>query len=236
MRVKYELDIDAVADHERQFLEPWLERVAQHSDYMENHKYRHRVAGGFRGLMGSPPLLESLRFMGRQLTAQQGRRGGFLPYDHEIVDLVLSFDSGHWGLVANHVPYAVASGVSVETIELLRDGREAELPASDRQLVDFTRAVRDGQVTDALWDGMVDRFGTERGVVEYVFQIVLLVMHLLLIQAFDDVQITREELDDMLKLLRRGEFPLPEVANDGRGLPGREDPGPAANSSATHRP
>lgn len=178
-------------------------------------KYRHRIAGGFFGLLASPPLASALTDTGRVAMAGQGRPGSYTAVDHEFIDLVLSFDSGHWGLLANHVPFAIASGIPTSTVRALRDGKEGQLSTSDRQIIAFVRAIREGAVTDALWCAMIDRMGTERGVVEFVFLTLNLLTHVRLNQVFDEVQILPEELEDLLERLEQGEYPLPEVVHHG---------------------
>jgi glucosamine 6-phosphate synthetase-like amidotransferase/phosphosugar isomerase protein len=128
---------------------------------------------------------------------------------------VLCFDAGHWGLLANHVPFAVASGIPTSTIRALRDGKEDKLSAADRQVVAFIRATRDGTITDEMWSAMVKRMGSERGVVEFMYFTLHLLMHVRLIQAFDEVQILPHELEDLLTKLEKGQYPLPAVAHAG---------------------
>lgn len=178
-------------------------------------KYRHRIAGGFFGLMCSPGLAAQLTAGGRPAMAQQGKEGSFSAIDHELIDLVLSFDSGHWGLLANHVPYAVASGIPTSTVRALRDGRDAEIPPEQQLTVRFIRATVAGTIDDPLWAAMVKQIGSERGAVELMYMTLHLLMHVRLIQAFDEVQITPDELEDLLGLLERGEYPLPTVAHAG---------------------
>ncbi len=178
-------------------------------------EYRHRIAGGFFGLMCSPGLAAQLTNGGKPAMAQQGKPGSFTAADHEFIDLVLSFDSGHWGLLANHVPYAVASGIPTSTVRAIRDGRDSDLSSADRQVIAFIRATRDGTIDDAMWAGMVDRLGSERGVVELAYFTLHLLTHVRLIQAFDEVQITPVELEDLLVKLELGKYPLPAVAHFG---------------------
>jgi hypothetical protein len=178
-------------------------------------EYRHRIAGGFFGLMCSPRLAAQLTAGGKPAMLQQGKPGSFTAADHEFIDLVLSFDAGHWGLLANHVPFAVASGIPTSTIRALRDGREDQLSAADRQVVAFIRATRDGTITNEMWSAMVKRIGSERGVVELMYFTLHLLMHVRLIQAFDEVQITPHELEDLLGKLEKGQYPLPAVAHAG---------------------
>lgn len=178
-------------------------------------KYRHRIAGGFFGLWSSPRLAAQMTAAGKPAMLQQGKPGSFTAADHEFIDLVLSFDSGHWGLLANHVPYAIASGIPTSTVRALRDGREHELSAADQQVIAFIRGVRDGTVDDALWLGMRERMGSERGVVELAYFTMHLLMHVRMIQLFDEVQILPDELEDLLGMLERGEYPLPAVVHHG---------------------
>jgi hypothetical protein len=178
-------------------------------------KFRHRIAGGFFGLMCSPPLASALTVAGRAVGEQQGKPGRYTAADHEFIDLVLSFDSGHWGLLANHTPFAVASGIPVSTVRALRDGRLGDLSDDDRQVVAFVRAVRDGTVDDAMWQSMVARLGTERGVVELAFMVLTLLTHVRLNQLFDEVEITPGEFEELLILLEQGRYPLPEVIHRG---------------------
>ncbi len=189
-----------------------FEKVRRDKHMLE---YRHRIAGGFFGLMCSPGLAQALTMGGRPASAQQGKAGSFTASDHEFIDLVLSFDSGHWGLLANHVPFAVASGIPTSTVRALRDGREDELSAADRQVVEFIRATRDGTITTPMWKAMVERMGSERGVVELMYFTLHLLVHVRLIQAFDEVQIPPDELEDLLCKLEQGLYPLPEVAHHG---------------------
>lgn len=184
---------------------------------MDKYKleYRHRIAGGFFGLWCSPRLAAQMTAAGKPAMLQQGKTGSFTAADHEFIDLVLSFDAGHWGLLANHVPYAIASGIPTSTVRALRDGRESELSAEDQQVVAFIRGVRDGTVDDALWTGMVERMGSERGVVELAYFTMHLLMHVRMIQLFDEVQILPDELEDLLAKLERGEYPLPPVVHHG---------------------
>jgi len=213
-------------------LEDWdsfqtrFEKVRQDKYSLE---YRHRIAGGFFGLMCSPPLAIALTMGGRSAMAQQGKPQSFTARHHELIDLVLSFDSGHWGLLANHVPFAVASGISTSLVRALRDGKEEALSESDRLVVAFIRATRDGTIDDALWAAMVECIGSERGVVELMYLTLHLLMHVRLIQAFDEVQILPDELEDLLCKLEQGVYPLPQIAHHG---PPETAPEPAHESKA----
>lgn len=43
--------------------------------------------------------------------------------------------------------------------------------------MEFTRAVRDGTMTDEIWRRALRRVGSERGVVEYVAWVLLIMFH-----------------------------------------------------------
>ena len=206
---------EEIAADERADWDAFQVRLAkiQRDKYMM--KYRHRIAGGFFGLMVSPPLASVLSLAGRKITEQQGRPGGFTARQHELIDLVLSVDSGHRGLLANHIPFAIASGIDVPTVRAILDGREEVLGTADREAIAFIRATVDGTMDDVLWQAMVRRIGSERGTVEFVFQILLLLTHVRLNQVFDEPQIEPDELEDLLAQLQAGTYPLPDVAHAG---------------------
>jgi len=208
-------DDSEILPEEREDWEAFQVRYRKVQEDKHELPFRHRIAGGFFGLMASPPNASGLTFVGRKIIEQQGKPGSFSSADHEMIDLVLSFDSGHWGLLANHTPFAVASGIPFETIRALRDGREEQLSEDERLVVAFIRATRDGTMTDETWFAMVERLGTERGAVELAFFVLVLLVHVRLNQVFDEVQILPEEYDDLLSRLEAGQYPLPEVLHFG---------------------
>ena len=107
--------------------------------------------------------------------ARQDEPGSYTGADHEPVDLVLCFDSGYWVFLAGHTPAAIAAGIWVETIEALRDGQEA-LTENLQMQIESIRAARDN-IADELWSRMLAHIKTERGVVELLYQVCLLVFH-----------------------------------------------------------
>lgn len=174
---------------------------------------RHpKTAGGFGGLMASPPLAAALLGMGDAVMQYEALEGRYSGAHHQLIDLVLSFDAGHWGLLAGHTPMAVVEGIGLDTIEALRDGREDLLDDDLRFQVDFIRATRGGELTDELWARMAEEIGSERGVVEHVFMILLLNTHVRLMQAFDEIQITPGEYEDLLGRIRDGSWEMPDTA------------------------
>jgi hypothetical protein len=130
--------------------------------------------------------------------------GSFSPSDHELIDLVLCFDAGYWALLRIHTTSAVIAGVSVDTVEALRDGREDELDNDTRFVVRFIREVAGGTLTDESWDRMEARLGTERGVVDFAILVCILQLHVRLHHVFKVVPISEEEYSAMLAELRKG--------------------------------
>lgn len=158
----------------------------------------------FQSLGVSPPLGAGMSRMGPALMRRQGRPGTFSAADHEMIDLVLAFDSGYWALIAGHVPKAMGAGIRIEAIEALRDGREEALTSDERQQVEFIRAVRDGHMTDEIWDRMAERLGTARGVVELTHFVCNLLFHHRYMWACGVPEMEREALDEMLAAFKDG--------------------------------
>lgn len=129
--------------------------------------------------------------------------GSFSPADHELIDLVLSFDSGYWAFLRIHTPSAVIAGVSVDTIEALRDSHDEALDDDTRFVVGFIRAVANGELTDDSWNRMEERLGSERGVFDFAVLVLTLQLHLRLSQLLKVEPIPDDEYSAMLSELRR---------------------------------
>jgi hypothetical protein len=160
----------------------------------------------YHRLLVNPDAARAIRLVGgatRKVEYASGTHS-FSPSDHELIDLVLCFDSGYWALLRIHTPSAVIAGVSVETIEALRDGREDEIDDDTRFVVRFIREVAAGTLTDETWDRMEERLGSERGVVDFCILICILQLHMRLHHVFKIEPIPEEEYADMLEKLRGG--------------------------------
>lgn len=166
----------------------------------------------FDAMTVSPVLAAHVSRMGRAIMARQGAPGTFSGADHEMIDLLLALDSGYYALLAGHTPNAIAYGVRIDAIEAIRDGREDEvLNADEKQQVEFIRAVRDGTMTDDIWERMETRLGTTRGVVEFVYFVLLLQLHHKFCWAVGNPEMSREAFAQMLNEFRAGtrEVPAP---------------------------
>lgn len=174
-------------------------------------KMHPKTAGGAKSLMVSPRLARGLHQMGTAAMWPEGREGTFDSADHQIIDLVLSFDAGHWGVLAFHTILAVAAGVSVDTVEALRDGRDDDLSERTLHLKQMIRDIRDGTMTEEAFRAGAKLFGSERGLIEYAYMVLLLNTHVRLMQLVDEIQISPEEFDELLTELRNGTWqPMPD--------------------------
>jgi hypothetical protein len=143
----------------------------------ESDEGRGHVLRYFQALMAVPNLGLAVMAACDAVTTHEGRPGTISRADHEIIDQVLALDSGYFGLVGWHTQEAPAAGVRIEAMAALADGREEDFTPDERQQVAFVRAVRDGAMTDDIWQRMRTRLGTDRGVVDYAALVLLLVFH-----------------------------------------------------------
>jgi hypothetical protein len=135
----------------------------------------------------------------------EGRPGGISHIQHELIDETLALDSGYYFFLAGHTPGAMSAGVRIEALEALRDHRDDLLTRDEMQIVQFVRSVRDGGMTDDIWEGMKKSVGNEAAVVDYVCYILLLDMHTRLDRAFGCPEMSREDFSKMLNEYRSGE-------------------------------
>lgn len=167
---------------------------------------------GYPAMKISPSIYGAWRTLAPAFIRGQAA-GRFSSTDHDIVDLVLCFDSGNWGLLPQHTMFYIAAGGRFELIEGLRDGREDLLTDEERHLVQFIRQVAAGQVTDESWEWMKKRLGgNERALFEYVFMIVYLQVHVRLMQVYQIPAISSDEYTEFLDQLRAGTWqPMPDL-------------------------
>ena len=158
----------------------------------------------FRALANTPIIGEALGRLGQAAMEIPGRPGTLSAADHELADAVIAFDSGYLWLLAGHAPLAIKAGVRLEALEALRSGSEADLTEDEVQQVEFIRAVRDGKVSQDIWDRMVLRLGSERGVIEYAFFVLLVQLNHLLANAMGVPNMTDEELNTLFDKLGEG--------------------------------
>jgi hypothetical protein len=107
------------------------------------------------------------------LRDREGKPNTFRVYEHELTAAVYDLDSGYYGFLALRTPFAIAAGVRVEALEALRDHQDDKLTKEEMEHVRFIRAVRDGKMNDAIWNAMKAHMGSERGVVEYTYLVLV---------------------------------------------------------------
>jgi len=163
----------------------------------------------FRALSVSPPLAVQLSKFGYAVMSRQGQPQSFTQHDHEMIDLVLPLDSGYWALLAGHTPCR-NRGRDSDRSDKGASGWDGTTAYEDeREVVGFIRSVRDGAVTDNMWSRMMERIGSERGVVEYVYLICLLIFHHRFCWRLAAAEMTRDAFDRMLSEFEDGTRPVP---------------------------
>lgn len=132
----------------------------------EPYAYSYRVAW-----TNAPLLYFALENAAKATVYQAGTPGYYLPADHELVEFTLGFDAGYWSFQTGHTADAIVAGVRIEALRCLRTGNEEGLTKDESLVVQFTRAVRDGEMTDELWTQMLSRIGTLRGTIGLAYQV-----------------------------------------------------------------
>lgn len=150
----------------------WIEDFENWPEHVEG---REHILEHFTALSTIPPVAIPAIEACEVIFRREGSPGTLSRADHELVDQILVLDSGYLGLIAWHTPTAIQAGVRIEAMLALADGREQDLTDDERQQVEFVRAVRDGQMTNDIWRRMSERLGSDRGVVDYVSLVLLLV-------------------------------------------------------------
>lgn len=143
-----------------------------------------------------------------------GKPGWYAPADHEMVDLVLGFDSGYWVFHAGHTANAIASGVRIEAMRALRNGEEESLTADELLVVTFIRAVRDGEMSDELWDRMLARIGTLQGTIALAYQVSILSSIQQMMSVFGVPAMRPEEWDRLIEAYESGEIDPTDSTQD----------------------
>jgi hypothetical protein len=180
------------------------------NDYVPQVHPKSAVSPYFAAMLASPPLAANLQRLGAAIARQANKEGTWTHAEHEFIDQAVSYELGYLGLLGHHTPMAVTSGIPIETIEALRDGREQDLTEDERLQLRFIRDTMSGELTDESWRAMEARFGSERGTVEYVFFILFLVFHLRFLQVLGIPAITAEEHDKLIEALKAGDWKLPQ--------------------------
>jgi hypothetical protein len=138
-----------------------------------------------------------------RVTDYQDKPGSFTSAEHEIVDMVLPLDAGYYGLLVFHTAGGLSANLNIQTVEALRDHRDDLLHPDDKLRVQFVRAVRDGKMSDELWNRMKEKLGSERGVVDLIHFVLLMEYHQKYIWACGVPEMSRAEFSKMLEDLKQ---------------------------------
>jgi hypothetical protein len=163
----------------------------------------------FGTLLHSPPFAAARHQLSSMIRTAGERDNTYSHVDREFADQVLAVHMKTNVVQKRHVPDAVAAGVRVEAIDALRRGDETALTDDERLLARFIRQVVDGEVDDATWEAMDARLGT-RGVVEYIFFILLLHMTMRMYQAFGCEDPPDAEIEQIVRGLLEGTVDAPD--------------------------
>lgn len=110
----------------------------------------------YSAVANNPPVLAGLRtFLGSLWT-----ESGLSDRQREVVILTAAAEIGSAYEWHQHVSIATDAGLALSEIAAIGRDDRRELPAGDRTLVAYTRAVVRGRVTDAVHRAAVDHIGT----------------------------------------------------------------------------
>lgn len=136
-------------------------------------RHAQEIIDGPRGALVAPfvPLLRS-----PELMVHAQRMGEYLRYrsaiGQRLSELAILVTARHWSQPvewAIHAPIALEAGIDASVVEAIAKGeRPASMSAEEAAVHDFCIELhRDKAVSDATWQGAVERFG-ETGVVDLI--------------------------------------------------------------------
>jgi hypothetical protein len=177
-------------------------------DYDYVYKRVARLTGGdpdniayVAACLNSPPFAADLwKFSGRML-ANFSTNEAFTHVERDYMNVVLAFDLGYYSPegIVGHLTHAVEYlGMRPDMPRAVWEGREQDLTDDERQLVDYIRAYINGNVTDDMWNGIVERFGSVRAAVEYSLALGYNLLCFRSMQAFGVPSVGREEMQRVL--------------------------------------
>jgi hypothetical protein len=165
--------------------------------------------GYYDAWTNAPHLFATFWALGRAVQSGKEQPGSYRMDDHEMIDMILSLDAGYGSFFPAHTPTALSAGIRLEALEALAHGREEELTDDERLQVQFIRAVRDLELTDELWDAMVERLGSVRGAIYFAFFTCYLAFTQQMMAAFGSPGLSLEGWQELLQQFRDGLDPVP---------------------------
>jgi hypothetical protein len=159
--------------------------------------------------LNSPRYAVAIGAMGTASRTAGDREGGMSHVDREWVDQVLSYELGYYNMLEVHTPDAIATGVRVEAIEALRDGRDDDLTDPERLLTAFIREIAGRKLTDETWDAVEADMGKRAAVELTIFTCYFqFLVHLFM--AFGGPITPREAIDELITEIKEGRRELPD--------------------------
>jgi 4-carboxymuconolactone decarboxylase len=145
-------------------------------------KQTGKVMNGYRALLNSPRLAVSWSVMGRYVRFESPLVGSV----EEIVCLAVSRELDGQYMWSRHEPEAIQLGVSDQTIETLRNGKDPDdLTHPDSTIVRFTQEMlRNHRVSDETFASVKKLLGTQ-GCVELAAMVGFMAAFSLLESALD---------------------------------------------------
>jgi hypothetical protein len=123
-------------------------------------------AGPWGPSLHSPLVTAAFNELAKYFRTGGDRPGSFSDAERELVTLTLAFELDVLDMfVPVHVVDALAVGVRKAAIRAVCEGRNNDLTADERVVVDFVRGVAAGDLSDAAYDAMEAHLGV-RGVVD----------------------------------------------------------------------
>jgi len=142
-----------------------------------------RDLGHYHGTLLNSPEFARFFEMGGETVRMRGEDPeSYSQRDRAFVDHVLSRELATNAVLAHFVTEGLSLGIDMPTQRAVREGRDEDLSDDDRLLADYIRATVRGELSDALWERMIERLGP-RGTLDYTCFITFLLMTIRNIQA-----------------------------------------------------
>jgi hypothetical protein len=175
----------------------------------EQARTRETAAGPYFGpLLQSPIIAHHLSELGAFYRSRGETADSFRHKDREWIDIVLGREIGFsmWA----HTADGMAVGVRPEAVLALYERRDDDLLPDERLLADYIKAYAHGATTAAMFQEIVEHFGSMRTAIEWIAFIGHLMLTLSLLMAFTEDRTSDEEIIARVRAVIDGSQPLPD--------------------------
>jgi hypothetical protein len=159
--------------------------------------------------LNSPRYAAAIAQMGTVSRTAGEREGGMQHIDREWVDQVVSYHYGYVDMLTVHTPDAIATGVRIEAIEALRDGREEEFTEREKLVTAYIRGIITRSLTDEVYDAIEADMG-RRGAVELMVFTCYFQFLLHLFMAIGGPAAGSDVIDGIIEDIKSGKRELPD--------------------------